>query len=74
LASHEAIQPNLVPTPIEPLLDVKQAAHLLCISAKTLRDWIQDRRIEYVNVGTRVMIRPETIRDFIRKNTRRAEI
>jgi len=60
--------------PIEPLLDVKQAAYLLGISVKTLRDWIQDRRIDYVKVGARVMLRPETIRVFVKKNTRRAEI
>jgi excisionase family DNA binding protein len=60
--------------PIEPLLGVKSAAHLLGISAKTLRDWIQYRRIDYVKVGTRVMIRPETIRKFVTENTRRAEI
>ena len=36
------------------------------------RDWIQGRRIDYVKVGTRVMIRPETIRQFVTSNTRRA--
>jgi excisionase family DNA binding protein len=45
--------------PMEPLLDVTKAAHLLDISVKTLRDWIQGRRIEYVKVGARVMFRPE---------------
>ena len=47
MALHEAM-PSLVRDPIEPLLDVTRAAHLLGISPKTLRDWIQDRRIEYV--------------------------
>lgn len=56
MALQLTIQPNLVPTLIEPLLDVKPAAHLLGISVKTLRDWIQDRRIEHVKV--------ETIRDL----------
>jgi excisionase family DNA binding protein len=60
--------------PIEPLLSVNRAAHLLGISVKTLRDWIQYRRIDYVKVRTRVMIRPEIIRKFIADNTRRAEI
>jgi excisionase family DNA binding protein len=53
---------------------VDRAAHLLGISTKTLRDWIQYRRIDYVKVGTRVMIHPETIRKFVASNTRRAEI
>lgn len=64
---------DFLPDPIEPLLEVKRAAHLLGISVKTLRDWIQYRRIDYVKVGTRVMIRPETIRHFVVTNTRRAE-
>ena len=72
-----ALQPNIggdfLSDPIEPLLAVDRAAHLLGISAKTLRDWIQYRKIEYVKVGTRVMIRPETIRNYVARNTRRAE-
>jgi excisionase family DNA binding protein len=59
--------------PIEPLLGVDRAAHLLGISTKTLRDWIQYRKIDYVKVGSRVMIRPETIRSYVATNTRRAE-
>jgi excisionase family DNA binding protein len=72
MAIHEAMPPAFAVDPIEPLLDVNRAAHLLGISVKTLRDWIQCRRIEYVKVGTRVMIRPETIRQFVTSNTRRA--
>lgn len=69
---HEAKPPAFASDPIEPLLDVSRAAHLLGISVKTLRDWIQGRRIDHVKVGTRVMIRPETIRQFVTSNTRRA--
>ena len=64
--------PAFASDPIEPLLGVSRAAYLLGISVKTLRDWIQGRRIDYVKVGTRVMIRPETIRQFVTSNTRRA--
>ena len=70
MALHEATPGSLL-SPIDPLLDVPRAAHLLGISVKTLRDWTQARRIEYVKVGTRVMIRPETIRQFVTANTRR---
>ena len=69
---HEAKPPAFASDPIEPLLDVSRSAHLLGISVKTLRDWIHGRRIDYVKVGTRVMIRPETIRQFVANNTRRA--
>jgi excisionase family DNA binding protein len=60
--------------PIEPLVSVGRAAPLLGISVKTLRDWILYRRIDYVKIGTRVMIRPETIRELVDRNTRRADI
>ena len=72
MALHEAMAPAFASDSIEPLLDVSRSAHLLGISVKTLRDWIQGRRIDYVKVGTRVMIRPETIRQFVTCNTRRA--
>lgn len=71
MALHEVAPAGYVQE-LEPLLDVKKAAYLLGISVKTLRDWIQDRRIDYVKVGTRVMIRPETLRQFVTKNTRAA--
>lgn len=61
------------PKLLEPLLDVKRAAGLLGISVKTLRDWIQERKIDYVKAGTRVMIQPDTIREFISRNTRYAK-
>jgi excisionase family DNA binding protein len=72
MALHDTTPPSFASDPIEPLLDVSRAAHLLGISVKTLRDWIQGRRINYVKVGTRVMIRPETIRQFVISNTRSA--
>ena len=62
------------PDPIEALVSVGRAAPLLGISVKTLRDWILYRRIDYVKIGTRVMIRPETIRELVNRNTRRADI
>ena len=71
MALHDT-SPSPMPASIEPLLDVPRAAHLLGISPKTLRDWIQARRIDYVKVGTRVMFRPETIRQFVTANTRHA--
>jgi excisionase family DNA binding protein len=72
MALHEAIPAVLQFDPLEPLLDVTRAAHLLGISVKTLRDWIYGRKIDHVKVGARVMIRPETIRRFVTSNTRRA--
>jgi excisionase family DNA binding protein len=73
MALHQTEPTDFAVDPIEPLLGLDRAAHLLGISAKTLRDWVQYRKIEYVKVGTRVMIRPETIRNFVAQNTRHAE-
>ena len=70
---HESL-PASPPDPIEALVSVGRAAPLLGISVKTLRDWILYRRIDYVKIGTRVMIRPETIRELVDRNTRRADI
>jgi excisionase family DNA binding protein len=72
VALQEAMLSHVSADPIEPLLDVRKAAELLGISPKTLRDWIQARKIEYVKVGTRVMFQPASIRQFVAANTRRA--
>ena len=72
MALHEAIPSALQLDPLEPLLDVTRTAHLLGISVKTLRDWIHGRKIDHVKVGSGVMIRPETIRRFVTRNTRAA--
>lgn len=56
MALHRAEISDFSLDPIEPLLGIDRAAHLLGISAKTLRDWVQYRKIDYVKVGTRVMI------------------
>jgi excisionase family DNA binding protein len=66
-----AIHTLPISDPIEPLVGVDKAARLLGISPKTLRDWIQARKIEYVKVGTRVLFRPSSIRQFITANIRR---
>lgn len=73
MATQQLVQPSFASAAIEPLLSVKEAAYLLGISIKTLRDWVLDRKIDYVKAGTRVMIRPDTIRNFVRQNTRAAE-
>jgi excisionase family DNA binding protein len=73
MATQQVVQSTFPHTVIEPLLSVKEAAYLLGISVKTIRDWVQNRKIAYVKAGTRVMIHPETIRDFVRQNTRVAE-
>lgn len=69
MALHQATRQHSTPDSGEPLIDVPKAAHLLGISPKTLRDWIQARKIEYVKVGARVLFQPATIRQFVISHT-----
>ncbi len=55
--------------PLEDLLSVKQAARVLGLSVKTLRTWILHHQIEIVKVGSRVMFKQSTLREFIDRNT-----
>jgi excisionase family DNA binding protein len=57
---------------LEDLLDITRAAKVLGISPKTLRDHVLHRRIDYVKIGGRVLLRPDTLWDFIERNTIRA--
>jgi excisionase family DNA binding protein len=54
---------------LEGLLDIPRAAKVLGISPKTLRDHVLHRRIDYVKIGGRVLFRPDTLWDFIERNT-----
>ena len=54
---------------LDGLLDIPKAAKVLGISPKTLRDHVLHRRIDYVKVGARVLIRPDRLVDFIERNT-----
>jgi excisionase family DNA binding protein len=57
---------------LEPLLSISEAARILAVSPATLRTWIHRKRIPYVKMGRRVGFHPDTIRNFIAKNTREA--
>ena len=54
---------------LEGLLDIPRATKVLGISPKTLRDHVLHRRIDYVKIGGRVLFRPDTLWDFIERNT-----
>jgi len=54
---------------LEDLLDIPRTAKVLGISPKTLRDHVLHRRIDYVKIGGRVLFRPDTLWDFIERNT-----
>jgi excisionase family DNA binding protein len=47
------------------LLSVAEAAERLNISVFTLRGWISQRRVRFVRLGRRVMMRPEDLETLI---------
>lgn len=59
---------------LDELLDINRAAKILGISPKTLRDHILHRRIDYVKLRGRVLIRQDTLWNLIERNTVRAQV
>lgn len=57
---------------LEELLDIDRAAKVLGIRPKTLRHHVLRRRIDYVKIGARVLFRPDTLWEFIERNTIRS--
>jgi len=60
-------------TPLPPtakgVLTLPQAASYLGIAEGTLRNWISERRITYVKVGTRTMFRQSALDAFLDAHT-----
>ena len=57
---------------LEELVDINRAAKVLGIRPKTLRHHVLRRRIDYVKIGGRVLFRPDTLWEFIERNTIRS--
>lgn len=55
-------------TELEELLRIPQAARILGIRPKTLRDWVWRRKVTFIKVGKGVAFRPSDLRKFIEKN------
>jgi len=67
----ESLEIPTVPTTrkLEELLDINRASKVLGIRPKTLRHHVLRRRIDYVKIGGRVLFRPDTLWEFIERNT-----
>jgi len=50
------------------LLNLKEGAEEMKISIHTLRVWIYQKRLPFVHLGRRVLLRREDIEDFVKKN------
>jgi excisionase family DNA binding protein len=50
------------------LLDLREGAKEMKISIHTLRAWIYQKRIPFVRLGRRVLLRREDLESFVNKN------
>ena len=55
------------------LLNLKEGASELKISIHTLRAWIYQKRLPYVHLGRRVLLRREDIEDLVKRSLVEAE-
>lgn len=73
-AASAAVTVNPDTPPLEALLDVNQAAKILGISPKTLRDHVFHRRIPHVKLFGRVLFTPKMLWDVIDSHTVQARL
>jgi excisionase family DNA binding protein len=55
------------------LLTYQDAASILGLTPQTLRQWVSERKISYVKIGSAVRFKKEHIDEFIEKSTRKAK-
>ncbi len=55
---------------IEKLVPLAEAAEILGISLSTAYRWSSQKKLPIVKVGSKCLIRPETLLEFIAANTR----
>jgi excisionase family DNA binding protein len=55
------------------LLTYQDAADILGLTPQTLRQWVSERKISYVKIGSAVRFKKEHIDEFIEKSTRKAK-
>jgi excisionase family DNA binding protein len=59
-----------VKSEVQRLLNVPEAATLLCVSPNTLRQWISQRRVPVVKLGKAVRFAPDDLQKFIEEHKR----
>jgi excisionase family DNA binding protein len=52
----------------EKLINVQEAAQILCVSVSTLYGWVWQRRIPFIKIGRALRFRPTDLRCFIAEN------
>jgi excisionase family DNA binding protein len=61
-----------MPTTLNNLLTIPEAAKLLGMSVNTLRQWVCQRRLPTIKLGKAVRFSPEDLQKFIQANRREA--
>jgi excisionase family DNA binding protein len=61
-----------MPTTLNNLLTIPEAAKLLGVSVNTLRQWVCQRRLPTIKRGKAVRFSPEDLQKFIEANRREA--
>lgn len=54
-------------------LTIEQAAEYLNVTVRAIRNWIEDKRIEYVKMGKYVRFRKEYLDQWAEKQTIKAQ-
>lgn len=54
------------------LLNIQQVANTLNVSVPTVYRWTQQRKIDFIKLGGRVLFTEEALENFITKSTVRA--
>ncbi len=62
------------PDPTPQLLTVREAAALLHLAESTLRGWLCDRRLPFVKIGRRTMLKRTDLEAYITAQTVPAEV
>jgi len=55
------------------LLDLREGARELKLSIHTLRAWTYQKRIPFVRLGRRILLRREDLEEFVKKNVIQAK-
>ena len=55
------------------LVSVKEAAGEMKVSVHTIRAWFAQRKIPFVKLGRRTLLRREDLEDFVNRNVVKAQ-
>lgn len=54
---------------MSPLLNTRQLAEIMGVTPRTIKSWVQDRRVPYVKIGRSIRFRPEEMEKHLERRT-----